>query len=218
MNADIPQMPPPPESFLVQPARVGVSADIVAIESLFMSLTSEAMRDALLLEAGSSPESHRAFETKHGLPTGAVELVLLTADKTFADKTRNAGQKLLASKRTKEDIDEYVFESLALIDTMSKAYPNAYALLAKYTDDRNQQFVIAMRESFERNRNRAQYEIAEAVLPVNALAVVNVGLLVNLAVSTNVGGAVKVAVQVLAVTNTAVSVTTDVTTGGGEPA
>lgn len=214
MNADHPQPPPVPDFHLVQPARVGVSADILAIENLFANLPSESARDALLREAGSTAESRSAFEAMRGLPAGAIELVLLTVDKEVAARSRNAGERLLASKKTQQDVDDYVFETLATIDHITIIYPKAYAMLKKYADDRNRQFVIAMRDAFERNGKRFHYEITEAVLPVNALAVVNVGLLVNLAVATNVGGAVKVAIEVLAAIDVAVVVVVEVATSG----
>lgn len=122
--------------------------NLFAVDDFLRLMASAAERQKLIRTAGASRATREAYEKKHGLPFGAVELVMLMEDKRFQELDRLLRKRLpeLADKNTSpEKVEEIYRESFSLGRGLKQLYPDASDFLLQYSvlSHRNRQRFMA---------------------------------------------------------------------------
>ena len=110
--------------------------NLFAVDDFLREMGTTHARRELILKVGASRESCAAYEKAHGLPHGAVELVMLSEDKRFKemDKLIMSRMPVLFEKNTPPEVLEELYrESFSLGRGLQQLYPDASDFMMRYS-------------------------------------------------------------------------------------
>jgi hypothetical protein len=161
--------------------------NLFAVDDFLRSMASADARRKLILTAGASRERRQAYEEKHGLPHGSVELAMLMEDKRFRELDRWLRNRLpeLADKNTKPEAIEEIYRlSFSLGRGLKQLYPDAADFMLQYSvlSHRNRQrFMADFGFSNEYKLQMAEFCFPSCDGGLNCNSNINVFVTVNLA-------------------------------------
>jgi hypothetical protein len=109
--------------------------NIFAIDDFLRSIRTAEQCRKLIATVGYSAARRRAYESEHGLPSGAVELAMLAQDR----RIKELGEKLTrrfglskASQPTPQQLKAFYYEVESVTSGLRELYPEALRFLKNY--------------------------------------------------------------------------------------
>lgn len=180
---------------------------LFAIDDYLRSIRSPEERQKLIRTVGYSAEKREAYERKHGLPRGAVELAVMAEDKRITELNEMLAKKLVALQNSDAGPDavrQVYMEVGSKAAGIKALYPEAMQFLMQYSA-MTRRTAAAFRGDY---RFGNEYKIiqvqcspsnANSSSPVNVNVWVNVnlGIFINVGVGINVVAAFKYVLAVV---------------------
>jgi hypothetical protein len=173
--------------------------NLFAVDDYLRSIKTAEARRQLIKRVGYSPRKRAAYEKKHGLPRGAVELAMLMEDKRVQEYNRlmTAKLPLLYDRKTDPQVLEDLYkEGFSLTKGLQQLYPEATDFMLQYavlTQRNRRRFLGDYAFS-----NEYKLQLVSCFLMcdggLNCNANINVTVNVNVAVFVNLAAVQKVAV------------------------
>jgi hypothetical protein len=109
--------------------------NIFAIDDFLRSMRTVEQRQELIKKVGYSAAGRRAYETEHGLPSGAVELAMLAQDRRVKEMGENLRERFGlggTSQPTPQQLKELYYEIASMTGGLRELYPEALRFLKNY--------------------------------------------------------------------------------------
>jgi hypothetical protein len=174
--------------------------NLFAVDDYLREMSTAEARRKLIATAGATPETRAAYEEQHGLPHGAVELVMLMEDKRIKEleKMLMAKTPELVDKNAKpETIEEFYRLAFSIARGMQQLYPEASAFMVQYAalSQRNRQkFMGDYGFSNEYKLQRVAWCFPSCDGGLNCNVNINTNLNVNILAHVNVAVVNKAAI------------------------
>ncbi|HAB17774.1 MAG TPA: hypothetical protein PLX89_06360 [Verrucomicrobiota bacterium] len=166
--------------------------NLFAVDDYLRLIQSEGDRRRLILRLGYSPEKRRAYEKRHQLPRGALEVAMMMEDSRF--KELNALLVRQLTRATGEsakpaDLAEFYQRANSISVGLAKLYPEAQDFFLQHwllSQSNHRHFLGDHRFSNE-YRLQLVSSWCPSLSPVNCNILVNLGILLNVGIIANVG-------------------------------
>ncbi len=109
--------------------------NIFAIDDFLRSIRTTEQCQKLIQTVGYSAARRRAYETEHGLPSGAVELAMLAQDRRVKELGEKLNHRLglsQASQPTPQQLKAFYYDVDSMASGLRELYPEALQFLKNY--------------------------------------------------------------------------------------
>jgi hypothetical protein len=109
--------------------------NIFAIDDFLRSIRTPEQCQKLIATVGYSAARRRAYETEHGLPSGAVELAMLAQDRRVKELGEKLNHRLglsQAAPPTPQQLKAFYSDAESLTSGLRELYPEALRFLRNY--------------------------------------------------------------------------------------
>jgi hypothetical protein len=185
--------------------------NLFAVDDYLRLIQSPEERRDLILTIGYSPRKRAAFERKHQLPRGAIELAMLLHDRQFKELNSMLLRELNEMNQVEDpkEISPARYEAFyqrvyAMASGLTRRYPEAMDFLLQYSilNERNRRhFAGDYKFSPE-----YQLQMVNFCPPPGAPGGLNCNTAINLSVNLNLGVNVNIGANVNAVANIKVAI------------
>lgn len=166
--------------------------NLFAVDDYLRLIQSEEDRKRLIMKVGYTPQKRRAYEKRHQLPRGAVEVAMMMEDQRFKELNALLVQHLTQATgegAKPEALAEFYQRANSISIGLAKLYPEAQDFFLQHwllSQRNHRQFVGDYRFSNE-YRLQMVSSWCPSLSPVNCNILVNLGILLNVGIIANVG-------------------------------
>lgn len=109
--------------------------NLFAIDDYLRSIRTSEDRQKLIRSVGYSAKRRDAYEKRHGLPRGAIELAMMAEDQRVKELSDKLAQKFwlgVEEKRTPQELKAFYLEVDSISAGLRALYPDAIQFLRQY--------------------------------------------------------------------------------------
>ena len=166
--------------------------NLFAVDDYLRSIQSESDRKKLISRVGYSATKRAAYEKKHQLPRGAVEVAMMMDDRRFKQLNTMLAQQLAqaSSEGAKPEVlAKFYQEASSMSMGLAQLYPDAQDFFLQHwlLSQRNHRHFLGDHRFSSEYRMQLVSSWCPSLSPVNCNILVNLGILLNVGIIANVG-------------------------------